>query len=115
MDTSPQIEAVLNDLAGHCCSVLNQDGVLNDDLIDQLVLNLSTCGWERHRADSAPLSDQLKDRIKDQCREPAMHRGGMIDGMVDKIQRAYNDKSRYRQSSPKDDGETQAQSPRTIA
>ncbi len=109
MNDSPQIEAILSDLTEICCGMLESEENAGDERVTALVQSLSTNGWERHSADSAPLSTVLKNRVKEKCQEPAMHRGAMIDGIVDKIQRAYDDASRMRSSAPKGKEQKEAQ------
>jgi len=48
-------------------------------------------------------------------REPAMHRGAQIDGIVAQVQLAYRKASRMQVSSPGDDSGSQAMPPRTTA
>jgi len=112
MDTTPQIEAILDKLADHCCSVINQHDSYDAGQVKELVNNLSVNGWQRH-ADS-PLAVILKKRMKDRCQEPAMHRGGLLDGMVEKVQDAYNDTMRYDASSPQTQNQPHSIGPQTM-
>lgn len=114
MQTTPQIEAILDELTELCCDSLDSNTVSDADRLDQLVLNLSTNGWERHNEGSPPLSVLLKERMKDRCREPAMHRGGELDGIVSKVQKAYDNAAQFRSSAPGSENEAEAKPPRTL-
>jgi len=114
MDFTPQIEAILDKLAGHCCAVISQEETYDADQVQKLVKSLSVNGWQRHADSTSPLSVTLKKRIKDRCREPAMHRGGSIDGTVEKVQAAYNDAARYDASAPATQNEPHSLSPQTM-
>ncbi len=115
METNPEIEATLNELTELCCDALSSDSVLDTDRVKSLTSNLSTNGWQRHSSESAPLSTILKNRIKDRCREPAMHRGAVIDGLVKTVQSAYESASRMQASSPGNENQSQPMPPRTTA
>lgn len=114
MDTTPEIEAILADLTELCCTALSADGELDQSRVNELVESLSTNGWKRHSEGEPPLATVLKDRIKQQCKEPAMHRGAAIDGIIAKVQDAYEDASRMETSSPSEKT-PQAMPPRTTA
>lgn len=114
MQTTPEIEAILNDLTDLCCTALSADAELDRSRIDELVASLSTNGWKRHSEGEAPLPTLLKDRITQRCKEPAMHRGAAVDGIVAKVQEAYESVSRMDASSPSDKP-PQAMPPRTTA
>lgn len=114
MDTTPQIEAILAKLADHCCAVISQEETYDADQVKQLVKSLSMNGWQRHADSTSPLSVTLKKRIKDRCREPAMHRGGLLDGMVEKVQAAYDDAARYDASAPATQNDPHSVSPQTM-
>ncbi|TWU02107.1 hypothetical protein [Neorhodopirellula pilleata] len=114
MDTTPQIEAILDKLADHCCAVINQDETYDATQVNKLVTSLSVNGWRRHSDTASPLSVTLKNRMKDRCREPSIHRGGLLDGMVEKVQAAYDDVARYDSSSPETQNEPHSISPQTM-
>lgn len=115
MNTTPEIEATLNELTEMCCGVLSSEATLDSDRVKSLTQNLSTNGWQRHTSDAPPLSTILKNRIKEQCVEPAMHRGAAIDGVVQQVQAAYKKASAMHASSPSDDNHSQAMPPRSTA
>jgi len=102
---SPELEAVLQSLVSLTCDAMKADGNLDPDQVDQLVRALSTNGWKRHESGREPLSVVLKQRAREACPEPAIHRGGGLDGIVGQIQKAYNDASRYDASAPPTNGE----------
>src|SRR6056297_2564871 len=100
MNTTPEIDAILSRLTELCCSAMDAEGGLDRSRVDQLTKSLSANGWKRHSEDAPPLSTILKNRIKESCREPAMHRGAAIDGIVESVQDAYDNQSRMSASSP---------------
>ncbi|WP_144060008.1 hypothetical protein [Rhodopirellula sallentina] len=122
MSPNAEIETTLEHLTELCCDALQEGGEFNHERAEQLTSNLSTNGWERHSEGRPPLSNVLKDRIRESCREPAIHRGAAIDGVVGEVQSLYERASRYSGKAP---GETeqaqseqaqseQAMSPRTM-
>jgi hypothetical protein len=114
MNYTPEIEAILADLTDLCCTALRPDSELEQSRVDELAKSLSANGWKRHSKDTGPLSDVLKARIKDRCKEPAMHRGAAIDGLVATVQHAYENASRMEASGP-DNKPPQAMPPRNTA
>lgn len=97
---TPELEAVLDALTSLTCDAMQADGNLDPEQVDQLVRALSNNGWKRHEAGREPLSVVLKQRARKACPEPAIHRGGGLDGIVGQIQKAYNNASRYEASAP---------------
>lgn len=110
---TPQIEAILDDLADLCCEGMSDGQVFDTDRAKQLVTSLSTNGWLRHNQDGPPLSTVIEKRTIARCQEPSMHRGGALENLTRQIQEMYDDISHYSQSAPDDEERTQAQSPRT--
>ncbi|WDQ14987.1 hypothetical protein [Rhodopirellula sp. P2] len=113
MKLSPELEAVLSELAAQCCDALEPSQTLNQARVASLCLNLSTSGWERHSENSPPLSVVVKDRAKEHRPEITIHRGGELDAVVGKIQSAYDDVRRRQASSAGEDPAGTAMPPRT--
>ena len=111
--TSPQIEAILDDLADLCCDAMSDGKTLDTDRVKALVTSLSTNGWLRHNQNGPPLSTVIEKRTLAKCQEPSMHRGGALENLTRQIQEMYDDISHYDQSAPGNETGPQAQSPRT--
>ncbi|KLU06027.1 hypothetical protein RISK_001878 [Rhodopirellula islandica] len=113
MKLSPELEAMLSELATLCCDALEPSQTLNHARVESLCQNLSTSGWKRHSRNSPPLSVVLKDRAKEQRPEITIHRGGELDAVVGKIQSVYDDVSRMQASSDEESPAGTAMPPRT--
>ncbi|TWU16213.1 hypothetical protein [Allorhodopirellula heiligendammensis] len=113
MQTTPEIEATLSRLTDLCCDALQDDGEFNDEQAESLAKNLATNGWKQHSKNGPPLSTVLKNRVRTHCPEPAIHRGAAIDGVVAKVQRLYDQVSRFDDSVPREDS-GEALPPRTL-
>ncbi|MGB7347188.1 MAG: hypothetical protein WBD20_23400 [Pirellulaceae bacterium] len=87
---TPQIEAILDELAGLCCEALDAEGTLNESRVGKLVQALSTNGWERHSDESPPLGAIIEKRVLSRCKEPSMHRGAALDALVGEVQQKYD-------------------------
>jgi len=119
-DSTPQIEAILDELTAVCCEALEADKTLDEQRVARLVDSLSKNGWKRHSRDAPPLATVLENRVRERCREPAIHRGASVESVTQKVQRAYNNQSRYEASSPSEEdshssqnASDQARSPRS--
>lgn len=101
--STPQIDAILDDLTTLCCQALTAGDILDQQRVDELVESLSQNGWKRHSENYPPLATVLEQRVRERCREPAMHRGAEVESLTQKVQRAYDNHSRYQASSPASD------------
>ena len=112
---SPQIDAIIDDLAQLCAQSMTEGEVFDDDSMEGLIDALSTNGWERHSVDLPPLSTVVEIRTREKFLEPAMHRGGALENLTAKIQKAYNERTRFKTAAPRnrkppaDDPSTQPQ------
>lgn len=89
-DSTPQIEAILDELAELCCEALASEATLNGNRVGELVQSLSTNGWERHSDELAPLGTIIEKRVLSRCQEPSMHRGAALGALISEVQQKYD-------------------------
>lgn len=116
--TTPQIEAILHELAEMCTATVNENESFDAERAEQLVESLKINGWDRHTDKQKPLRDQLRDRVMEAL-ENAHPRRSELDGLLGQIQRMYGASHQFEtklpveERRPGQDPHNQAQSPRT--
>jgi hypothetical protein len=117
--STPQIEAILNDLAELCVARIRDDEPFDDGRAKQLVESLKINGWDRHAKEQKPLRDQLRDRVFDALPENTHPRRSELDGLLSQVQGMYGSVNQFETRLPADDQRpgkdphNQASSPRT--
>ena len=117
--TTPQIEAILADLAEMCRASMVDNDPLDDNRAQLLVDSLKRNGWDRHASDQKPLRDQLRDRVFEGLPEHSHPRRGELDAMLSRIQSMYKSANQYETKLPQEDRREpveprdQAESPHT--
>jgi hypothetical protein len=106
MNTNPQIESQLDELADLCCQSLNGDSSAITDRSESLLKALLMSGYARTSGTS--LQADLEARAKEKCREPAMHRGGALSGISKQLQDKFNDLVRWESRQPEQTSEPKA-------
>lgn len=100
MQTTPEIDAILNELSELCYQTITGDQPFDIDRAEQLVRALVVNGWQRHREHDPPLSELIKRRVREQYLERAMHRGAELEGLAHQIEQMYHQITRYNTRSP---------------
>jgi hypothetical protein len=117
--STPQIEAILNDLAELCVTRIRDDEPFNDGRAKQLVQSLKINGWDRHAKEQKPLRDQLRDRVFEALPDTTHPRRSELDGLLSQIQDMYGSVNQFEtklpasEQRPGKDPHDQAQPPRT--
>jgi hypothetical protein len=102
MDTTPEIEAILHDLADLCMQATNGESASSSDRMDSLVNALAMNGWERKSVETEPLSVHLRKRVEDATPTRPTYHAEQLEGVLQKIQKSYDHAVRYRTSVPED-------------
>ncbi|WP_144057734.1 hypothetical protein [Novipirellula maiorica] len=99
-ETNPEIEAHLNEIAKICCRSLAGESDAEMDRIENLLKSLLMSGYvgKKHRS----FQVDLETRVKDQCRDCAMHRGGALSSMSEKLAKKFADLTRWESRTPSD-------------
>ncbi|NNE01042.1 MAG: hypothetical protein HKN47_27310 [Pirellulaceae bacterium] len=100
-NTNPQIDEQLQKLAELCCNALdaNADSEIElSETTEQLLKSLLMSGYARKG--DASLQADIEARVKDSCREPAMHRGGALSSLTEKLQKKFDDLVRWESRQP---------------
>lgn len=96
------IENILQTLAEMCYESLNNQEALDQDRVDALVKALVTNGWDRHAQNEVPLKTQIEQRVKAMNGEEEKNHSEQIVALSGRIQKAYDDASRFQSSTPED-------------
>ena len=104
--STPEIDAILNELAQLCVARIENNEPFDDDRALRLVQSLKVNGWERHSSHDKPLRDQLRDRVFDALPHSAHPRRSELDGLLGQIQHQYNAANQFETRLP-----TEAQRP----
>ena len=116
---TPQIEAILDDLAQMCRASMVDSEQFDDGRVERLVETLKLNGWDRHASEQKPLRDQLRDRVFDLLPQNSHPRRGELDALLHRIQSLYQTANQYKTKLPLEDRREpleprdQAESPHT--
>ncbi len=99
-ETNPEIEADLNELAKICCRSLAGESDAGMDRADNLLKSLLMSGYAGKKNRSFQVD--LENRVKEQCRDCAMHRGGALSSMSEKLAKKFADLARWESRTPSD-------------
>lgn len=97
---NPEIDEQLDKLADICCESLRGQSSIVDDQTDALLRALIMSGFARNT--DTNLQKEIEDRVKDKCQEPAMHRGGELSGLTQKLQEKFKKLSQWESSKPEE-------------
>jgi hypothetical protein len=117
--STPQIDAILRDLAEMCTASIRDDEPFDDERAQQLVESLKINGWDRHSNKQKPLRDQIRDRVFKALPENTHPRRSELDGLLNRIQGLYGATNQFEtripssEQRPGQDPHYQAKSPRT--
>ncbi len=98
IDTNPEIEAHLDTLAEICCETLKGDGSGLANRSDALLKSLLMSGYVREVGQN--ITAELESRVKRRCPEPAMHRGGALSSITQKLQQKFNKLVQWESEQP---------------
>ncbi len=87
-ETNPEIEEQLDALAELCCETLKGDDSGLALRADALMKSLLMSGYVRKTGPN--ITAELESRVKRRCPEPAMHRGGALSGVTQKLQQKFD-------------------------
>lgn len=117
--TTPEIEAILDELAQMCRASMIDNEPFDDSRAERLVETLKRNGWCRHSSQEKPLRDQLRDRVFEGLPEHSHPRRGELDSLLSRIQSMHNSANQFDTKLPLEDRREpieprdQAASPRT--
>lgn len=117
--TTPEIEAILEELASMCRASMVDNDPFDDARAKRLVETLKLNGWGRHASDEKPLRDQMRDRVFAGLAEHSHPRRGELDSLLSRIQTLYNNANQFDTKLPQEDRREpvaprdQAESPHT--
>ena len=95
-----EIETILDSLADLCCEAIESNTTLQVEKRNGLVQSLAANGWEQHSEGGPPICVLVEQRARERHPEPAMHRGAALGSLAMDCQKAYDDFTRYRTSTP---------------
>ncbi len=98
--TNLELEKQLDALADICCDKLSGDTSDTTARRDAILKALLMSGYARKGGHQ--LGADIEKRVKQKCREPVMHRGGELAGLLHQIQHSYEKLVRWESESPKD-------------
>ena len=98
--STPEIEAILDQLTQLCVDRIEHDETFDDDRARRLVQSLKVNGWERHSSHEKPLRDQLRDRVFEALPHSAHPRRSELDGLLGHIQHLYNTVNQFETRLP---------------
>mgnify|MGYP003662968326 CR=1 FL=1 len=99
-DTNPQIETQLNALAELACETLRGEESEMAARAEPLLKSLLMSGYVRKSGKD--IRADIEARVKDICREPAMHRGGELSGITQRLQDKFDKLVKWESDQPKD-------------
>lgn len=99
-ETNPEIEEQLDTLAQLCCDTLKGEGSGLARRSDALLKSLLMSGYVRKAGQN--LTAELESRVKKKCPEPAMHRGGALSGVTQKLQQTFDKLVQWESEHPRD-------------
>ncbi|KAA5542618.1 hypothetical protein FYK55_13870 [Roseiconus nitratireducens] len=88
-DSNPEIEQQLDTLAELCCDTLTGGEPMLAERSDALLKSLLMSGFARKQG--RDLRSEIESRVKDRCQERAIHRGGALTSLTDKLQKQFDD------------------------
>ncbi|KAA5542603.1 hypothetical protein FYK55_13790 [Roseiconus nitratireducens] len=96
-ETNPEIEAQMDELAHLCCQRLSGE-LPADERSDLLLKSLLMSGYVwKHKGS---FQADLEARVKSRCGHHAMHRGGELSSMSEKLEEKFRELARWESKSP---------------
>ncbi|TWU22315.1 hypothetical protein Pla52o_33710 [Novipirellula galeiformis] len=105
-ETNPEIEASLDALATLCCESLSGTADPAVDRSERLLKTLLMSGYVGKK--KASFQVDLETRVKAKCRDCAMHRGGALSSMSEKLAKQFADLARWESKNPSDTSPSKA-------